>query len=283
MTATGTLAVAAAVVVLTIAVSAMVAVHRRLARAARIRSLLSAGAPLSAEGLLNVLQDAALARAAAPALENARLQAALRRQAADIAAARSRTVRAFLAERRRIEGHLHDGTQAALYEARSQIRRARRQVTDPDAALGVDAAAAALGGAITELRALVRGIYPAGLRETGLGSALFTASAELPLVVDISGDADRGELDETAATAAFFTVMDVLYIAIRSGASKAAVVVGHRPGYAGVRVSYAADRAADENDAWLAAEDRVYAMDGTMRVARAGAEVIVEVELPCAS
>ena|SRR5690242_2856989 len=43
MAATGTLAVAAAVVVLTIAASAMVAVHRRLSRAARIRSCCQPG------------------------------------------------------------------------------------------------------------------------------------------------------------------------------------------------------------------------------------------------
>jgi signal transduction histidine kinase len=282
MVATWALAAAAAAVI-AIAVSMMLAVHRRLTRAARIRSVLSPEAFSSAEALEDVLEDAALARAAAPALENIRLQDALRRQVADIAAARSRTVRAFLEERRRIEGYLHDGTQAGLYEARSQIRRAREQITAPGVAASVDAAAAAVGSAIAELRELVRGIYPAGLRETGLGSALFTATAGLPLVVDVSGDEDSQALDETAATAAFFTVMDVLYIAIRSGAGKAAVVVGHGPGVASVRISYPAQRPAYEDDAWLAAEDRVRAMDGAMRVARAGAEVVVEVELPCAS
>jgi signal transduction histidine kinase len=282
VTATWTLA-AAAVAVLALLAAAFAAVRRRLARAARIRAVLSAGVPLSAEALLDVLNDEMLARAAAPALENARLQAALRRQLADVAAARSHTVRAFLAERRRIEGHLHDGTQAALYEARSQIRRARRQVADPDAALSVDAAAAALGGAIAELRTLVRGIYPAGLRETGLGSALFTATAELPLVVEITGDADQNALDETTATAGFFTVMDVLYNAVRFGADKAAVVIGHEPGAISVLVCYTAGGAAVEDDAWLAAEDRVRAIDGAMRVARTGTDIIVEVELPCES
>ena len=144
-----------------------------------------------------------------PALENARLQATLRRQVLDLISSRSRTVRAFLAERRRLEGQLHDGTQACLYEARSQVRRARPHVSDPAAAASIDAAAATLGDAITELRTLVRGIYPAGLRETGLGSALFTATSDFPLVVEIADDADNG-LDEVTATAGFFTVMDVL-------------------------------------------------------------------------
>ena len=46
----------------------------------------------------------AVLEAATPALENARLQATLRRQVLDLISSRSRTVRAFLAERRRLEG-----------------------------------------------------------------------------------------------------------------------------------------------------------------------------------
>ena len=130
--------------------------------------------------------------------------------------------RALLAQRRRLEGQLHDGTQACLYEARSQVRRARREVSNPAAAASIETATAILGDAIAELRTLVRGIYPAGLRETGLGSALFTATSDFPLVVEIADDADNS-LDEVTATAGFFTVMDVLRIAVRSRARTATV------------------------------------------------------------
>jgi signal transduction histidine kinase len=236
----------------------------------------------------------AVLEAATPALENARLQATLRRQVLDLINSRSRTVRAFLAERRRLEGQLHDGTQACLYEARSQVRRARPHVSDPAAATSIDAAAATLGDAITELSTLVRGIYPAGLRETGLGSALFTATSDFPLVVEIADGADHG-LDEVTATAGFFTVMDVLYIAARSRARTATVRISAAGDRAQIRIDYtpaapldvsSARRTVpgtDETDAWLAAEDRIHAMDGSMQITRAGAAVIVEVELPCAS
>jgi signal transduction histidine kinase len=232
--------------------------------------------------------------AAVPALENARLQATLRRQVLDLISARSRTVRAFLAERRRLEGQLHDGTQACLYEARSQVRRARPHVSTPAAAASIDAAAGALGDAMTELRTLVRGIYPAGLRETGLGSALFTATSDFPLVVEIADDADDS-LDEVTATAGFFTVMDVLHIAARSRAPAATVSISADASHARLRVEYtlpadpggsgaeAAAPGTDETDAWLAVEDRVRAVDGTMQVTGAGSPVIVEVGLPCAS
>ena len=247
----------------------------------------------SADRAARALRRAVL-EAATPALENARLQATLRRQVRDLISSRSRTVRAFLAERRRLEGQLHDGTQACLYEARSQVRRARPHVSDPAAAASIDAAAAALGDAITELGTLVRGIYPAGLRETGLGSALFTATSDFPLVVEIADDAGNG-LDEVTATAGFFTVMDVLYIAARSRARTATVRISADGDRARLRIAYtpapppdgsSAQRTApgtDETDAWLAAEDRVRAMDGTMQITSAGAAVIVEVELSCAS
>jgi signal transduction histidine kinase len=232
--------------------------------------------------------------AAVPALENARLQATLRRQVLDLIGSRARTVRAFLAERRRLEGQLHDGTQACLYEARSQVRRAGPHVNEAAAAASVDAAAATLGDAITELRTLVRGIYPAGLRETGLGSALFTATSDFPLAVEIADDMGN-RLDEVTATAGFFTVMDVLHIAARSGAAAATARISAEGPRAQLRIAYTpgtppggsatreAAPATDETDAWLAAEDRVRAMDGTMKITSADTAVIVEVDLPCAS
>jgi hypothetical protein len=236
----------------------------------------------------------AVLEAATPALENARLQATLRRQVLDIIRSRSETVRAFLAERRRLEGQLHDGTQACLYEARSQVRRARSHVTDPAAAASIDAATTVLGDAIAELSTLVRGIYPAGLRESGLGSALFTATSNFPLAVEIADDA-TGRLDEVTATAGFFTVMDVLYIAARSHARSGTVRISTDGHNAYIQIDYApaaqpddsspwpTDPGSDEMDAWLAAEDRVHAMDGTMQITSADSAVIVEVELPCAS
>jgi signal transduction histidine kinase len=231
----------------------------------------------------------ALVDAAAPALENAWLQATLRRQVADLARARSQTVRAFLAERRRLEGHLHDGTQAALHEARYQVRQARLHVAGSSAATCIDAAVATLNEAIAELRSLARGIYPAGLRESGLGAALFAATSSFPLAVDITGDADD-RIDEETATAGFFTTMDVLYIAARSRARTAKVRISAAEGRARIQIAYRpgagmppAAPGPDETGAWLAAEDRVRALDGTMQITQAEATVLVEADLPCAS
>jgi signal transduction histidine kinase len=236
----------------------------------------------------------AVLEAATPALENARLQATLRRQVLDLMNSRSRTVRAFLAERRRLEGQLHDGTQACLYETRSQVLLARSHVSDPDAAASIDAATAVLGDAIAELSTLVRGIYPAGLRESGLGSALFIATSDSPLAVEIADDA-ANRLDEMTATVGFFTVMDVLYIAARSRARSGTVHISADGHHAHIQIDYApagqpndssarpTDPGPDEMGAWIAVEDRVHAMDGTMQITSTGPATIVEVELPCAS
>jgi hypothetical protein len=71
---------------------------------------------------------------------------------------------------------------------------------------------------------------------------------------------------------------------VRSGAHGAAVRISAVPDRVRLRVEYTpAASGPDETDAWLAVEDRVRALDGTMRITGAGAAVIVEVELPCAS
>lgn len=113
-------------------------------------------------------------------------------------------------------------------------------------------------------------------------------------MVEIAGDADDS-LDEVTATAGFFTVMDVLHIAARSRARAAMVRISGDQDRAHLRIAYTpavsssgpgaaeAEPGTDETDAWLAAEDRVRAIDGTMLATSAGAAVIVEVELPCAS
>ena len=89
--------------------------------------------------------------------------------------------------------------------------------------------------------------------------------------------------------------MDVLHIAARSRARAAMVRISGDQDRAHLRIAYTptvsssgpgaaeAEPGTDETDAWLAAEDRVRAIDGTMLVTSAGAAVIVEVELPCAS
>ena len=70
------------------------------------------------------------ARPPSLALENARLQAELRAQLAEVRASRARIVEAGDAERRRLERDLHDGAQQRLLGIRLALQLARGQLAD---------------------------------------------------------------------------------------------------------------------------------------------------------
>src|SRR5262249_6432769 len=78
----------------------------------------------------------AVGAAASLALENARLQAELRAQLAEVRASRARIVAASDAERRRLERDLHDGAQQRLLGIRLALRLARGRLGETGAPLG---------------------------------------------------------------------------------------------------------------------------------------------------
>jgi signal transduction histidine kinase len=94
-------------------------------------------------------------------------------------------VDASAAELRRIERDLHDGAQARLVALGMNIGFAEQMVRDnPDLALTLLAEARESSGqALSELRALVRGIHPPALAERGLDGAVRALALSLPLPV----------------------------------------------------------------------------------------------------
>ena len=131
----------------------------------------------------------AVGAAASLALENARLQAELRAQLAEVRASRARIVEAGDAERRRLERDLHDGAQQRLLGIRLALQLARGRLADGGAS-SVDEllaeADAEVVGALAELRALARGIHPAILTEEGLAAALAALARRAPVPVELS-------------------------------------------------------------------------------------------------
>jgi signal transduction histidine kinase len=128
------------------------------------------GALAHRPGLLDdpALRDE-LAATAQLALEHGRLQAAARRQLADLRASRARVVAAGDAERRRLERDLHDGAQQRLVSLSISLRLARRAARrEDDLAWAEEQVRTATG----ELRELAHGIYPVALVEEGLAAAL---------------------------------------------------------------------------------------------------------------
>jgi signal transduction histidine kinase len=246
-----------------------------------------AGDPLAAivhdERLLGqrALVEAA-GSAAHLALENARLQAELRAQLAELGESRSRIVAAADEERRRLERDLHDGAQQRLLALGLALQLLRERDGDP--AL-LEQAEAELQQALRELRDLARGIHPTILTEQGLGAAVRSLADRAPIPVTVRADDER--YGAPVETAVYFLVAEALAnVAKHAHAGAAAVRIERRNGRLLVDV-------ADDGEGGAAAgaagglrglADRVSAVGGTLTIAsEPGAGTTVHAEIPCGS
>jgi signal transduction histidine kinase len=163
----------------------------------------------------SLLEDPELVRAAGPAarmaLENARLQAELRAQLAEVRASRARIVEAGDAERRRLERDLHDGAQQRLLGIRLALRLARGQLGQGASAveelLGEDEDE--IAQTLNELRALARGIHPAVLTEEELGPAVEALARRGPLPVQVEA-LPSSRLPSAVEAVAYFVASEAL-------------------------------------------------------------------------
>ena len=113
----------------------------------------------------------------------------LEQKAERLQASRARGVDAAEAERRRIERDLHDGAQQRLVAVAMSLGRAKSKFDhDPEGVRElIDEAHADAKLAVSELRDLARGIYPAVLGDRGLDAALSAQAAKSPIPVDVPG------------------------------------------------------------------------------------------------
>jgi DNA-binding NarL/FixJ family response regulator len=142
-------------------------------------------------------------------------------------------------DRRRIERDLHDGVQQRLVALAMDLGRAKGKLeTDPEAAKAlVDEAHEEAKRAITEVRDLARGIYPAVLTDLGLDAALSSLAARSTISVDVDARLSRRPPASVEA-AAYFVVSEALTNAAKhSRATRVQVTVragtgrlAHRPG-----------------------------------------------------
>jgi signal transduction histidine kinase len=191
------------------------------------------------------------------------------------------------AELRRIERDLHDGAQARLVALGMNLRVAERVLkTDPDAALDlVSEAREASSRALTELRALVRGIYPPVLADRGLVDAIKALALDMPVhAVVAAGLPGKPELP--VASAVYFSVAEALTNVTRHAeASGVRIGIEHRGGMLRVEVTDNGVGGADPSlgTGLLGVERRLAAFDGILAVnSPAGGPTIVVIEVPCA-
>jgi signal transduction histidine kinase len=239
----------------------------------------------------SLLDDPELVEAAGAAarlaLENARLQAELRAQLAEVRASRARIVEAGDAGRRRLERDLHDGAQQRLLGIRLALRLARGQLADGGRAVEelLVEAEQELEGTLDELRALARGIHPAVLTEEGLAPALETLARRASLPVQIeSTPAER--LPAPVEAAAYFVASEALAnVAKHAHASHVTIAVIREGRQVVVEISDDGVGGADsvKGGGLLGLRDRVEALDGTLRIeSTPGHGTRLHAEIPCA-
>ena len=218
-------------------------------------------------------------------LENERLAAEVRSQLAEVRASRGRIVAAGDAERRRIEGDLHDGAQQRLVTLSVALGLEAARL-DPEAAAPLLRAQDEVEAAIGELRELARGIHPTLLRDEGLQAGVEALARRVPLPVEVRG-AVGGRLPDPVELAAYFVVAEALTNAVKhASASRVSVALEQQSGLLRVTVEDdgcgGARVTAGSGLAGL--RDRLEALDATLAVdSRPGHGTTIRAELPCGS
>ncbi|MDL4773073.1 MULTISPECIES: sensor histidine kinase [Thermomonosporaceae] len=206
-----------------------------------------------------------------------------------LAETRADALEAHGAELRRIERDLHDGTQAQLVAVALRLGLAdRRFEADPGAARALFLEAReGVEEALTQLRAVIRGIYPPILADRGLDGALRALAAGQPIPVET--EFDTGRAPAAVEAAAYFVVAEALTnIAKHSGAGHARVTVRRE----GARLRIVAqddgrggaEPGAEAGSGLAGIRRRVAALDGSTRIdSPRGAGTTLRVDLPCGS
>jgi len=192
------------------------------------------------------------------------------------------------AELRRIERDLHDGAQARMVAVGMSLQAAERLfATNPEAALAlVSEAKESSSRALTELRDLVRGIYPPVLADRGLGDAIRALALDTPLPTVVDVDLP-GQVDLPVTSAVYFSVAEALANATKHAHARSVrIVVSQAAGMLRAEVTDdgagGADPAAGTGLAGV--ERRLATFDGILAVSSPpGGPTIVVIEVPCAS
>ncbi|WP_412515795.1 sensor histidine kinase [Actinomadura madurae] len=190
-------------------------------------------------------------------------------------------------ELQRIERDLHDGTQARLVTIAMQLGIARESLTDDPDAVGplIQQAHETAEEAMTELRAVLRTIYPPILADRGLDGALasLAARSNVPVRIDL---ADLGSLPASVEAVAYYVIAEALTNTAKHAAATRADLRVERTGdVLGIEVTDDGKGGADEGHGTgiTGIRRRVAALDGTVRLdSPPGGPTTLTVRVPCA-
>jgi signal transduction histidine kinase len=195
------------------------------------------------------------------------------------------------AELRRVERDLHDGAQARLVALGMSLRAAERLIpTSPQAAIELVAEARESSSrALTELRDLVRGMYPPVLADRGLADAVQALALDTPIRTETDIDLP-GWLEQPVEAACYFAIAEALTNAVKhSGGRLVQIRIRHTgrpaPGVLRIEVTDNGTGGADpaNGSGLLGVERRLATFDGILAVSSpVGGPTIIVMEIPCA-
>ena len=208
---------------------------------------------------------------------------------AELTRTRAEVLDAHSAELRRIERDLHDGTQARLVSIAMRLAVAREAFADEPrdeafvAELLRDAHESA-EQAMTELRDVLRGVYPPILADRGLTGALTAVAAGCGVPVRLGVD-DVGRVPAAVEAVVYFAVAEALTnITKHSRATAAGVRLTRTGKILSVIVTDDGTGGADpQRGTGLAGiRRRILALDGTVHVdSPGGGPTTITLEVPC--
>lgn len=203
-----------------------------------------------------------------------------------LAATRSEAVDAHGAELRRIERDLHDSTQASLVTIAMKLGMAR-EAGEVDPAVGklLDEAHAGTEQAMTELRSVIRTIYPPILADRGLEGALDALGSRSGIPVSIDSG-DLGRVPVAVETAVYHAINEAITNAMKhSGADSIAVRLRREGDRLRVDIVDDGIGGVDESRGTGVSgiRSRVAALDGDVSITSpAGGPTTIAIGIPCA-
>lgn len=213
----------------------------------------------------------------------------LEAKATRLQASRARGVDATEAERRRIERDLHDGAQQRLVAVAMTVGRAKAKIggSEPDTdelQKLLDEAHDDAKLAVSELRDLARGIYPAVLGDRGLDAALSALAVKSPVPVSVSVDVEQRPPAAVETTTYFFVGETLTNAAKYADASDIRVDVRRDSDTVTAEVTDNGRGGAEirPGGGLAGLADRAATIDGVVSVVSpAGGPTVVRAELPC--
>jgi signal transduction histidine kinase len=218
------------------------------------------------------------------ALENARLQALVRVQLAEVRASRARIIEAGDRERRRIERNLHDGAQQRLVGLALLLRMTEREVNgDKSAHTHVTRALDEAQAALQDLRDLATGLHPRVLARHGLAAALASLADRSDVPVSVDADLN-GRLPEAVEACAYFISSEALQnVSKHAGATRVWVHARRLNGELAIEIGDDGVGGArlEEGGGLQGLRDRVEAIGGALTLeSPVGAGTVVRAVLP---